>query len=354
MIAPTPTPNAFGPTQASRVRTFATFFKSYMSVWTLVVAALPIPVGAFKLIPTFDAQRSYLSVYTSLFCFLSLGFIFFQRHRLGYYMFREAAASPGSTGGFSMPQAVRNIVAALYRGFVEWLPLACIALSVFAVFRYHSIFTDAILIAQAEATADAEKGTLAGAFLIDIAGTNDRARKVALSNLVLFENRNTFEALGSLTIDRTDSGRRETMSPGSMNESYDEAVAKADRYHAFEYHGNVENEANRFLKRTLSSGTHDYAGAINFVGGYAKVPTPDEVLKTKLVPLGSDLMLWYLTIFVAAETAFILMALKEYLQDLAHISDLALMGMDVSKPTDKLPGDAQTGTQEPAHQGVTL
>jgi hypothetical protein len=39
-------------------------------------------------------------------------------------------------------------------------------------------------------------------------------------------------------------------------------------------------------------------------------------------------MLWYLTIFVAAETAFILMALKEYLQDLAHISDLSLMGLD--------------------------
>jgi hypothetical protein len=32
--------------------------------------------------------------------------------------------------------------------------------------------------------------------------------------------------------------------------------------------------------------------------------------------------------FVAAETAFILMALKEYLQDLAGISDLSLMGME--------------------------
>jgi hypothetical protein len=76
VTAPTPTPNAPGPTQASRVIGFATFFKSYMSVWTLVVAALPIPVGLFKLIPSFEAQRSYLSVYTSLFCFLSLGFIF--------------------------------------------------------------------------------------------------------------------------------------------------------------------------------------------------------------------------------------------------------------------------------------
>src|SRR2546427_3963257 len=76
MPAASATPSLDGPTQASRVKGFAAFFKSYMSVWSLVVAALPIPVGAFKLIPTFESQRSYLSVYTSLFCFLSLGFIF--------------------------------------------------------------------------------------------------------------------------------------------------------------------------------------------------------------------------------------------------------------------------------------
>ena len=63
------------------------------------------------------------------------------------------------------------------------------------------------------------------------------------------------------------------------------------------------------------------------MGVAAKVPTFDDVLKTKAVPFGNRLMLWYLTIFVAAETAFILMALKEYLQDLAHISDLSLMGL---------------------------
>ncbi len=67
-----------------------------MSVWTLVVAALPIPVGYFKLIPSFENSVLYLSVYTSLFCFLSLGFIFFQRHRLGYYMF---GAPPATKGG---------------------------------------------------------------------------------------------------------------------------------------------------------------------------------------------------------------------------------------------------------------
>jgi len=64
------------PTQARRVSSFAALFKSYMSVWALLVAALPISIGTFKFIPTFELQRSYLSVYTSLFCFLSLGFVF--------------------------------------------------------------------------------------------------------------------------------------------------------------------------------------------------------------------------------------------------------------------------------------
>jgi hypothetical protein len=47
-------------------------------------------------------------------------------------------------------------------------------------------------------------------------------------------------------------------------------------------------------------------------------------------------MFWYLVIFVAAETAFILMALKEYLQDLLHISDQTLMG-EPQKPPTKVP-----------------
>ena len=150
----TPSPNAFVPTEASRVRGFATFFKSYMSVWTLVVAALPIPVGAFKLIPTFEIQRFYLSVYTPLFCFLSLGFIFFQRHSLGRYMFQRDTSELGSSR--------RRMILARTQ-FVNWLPLCCILLSAVAVFQYDNDFNDAILIGRAQATAEDEKGTVGGA-----------------------------------------------------------------------------------------------------------------------------------------------------------------------------------------------
>jgi len=75
------------PADPKRVRAFANFFKRYMSLSSLVTAALPIPITAFKLIPTFSVHTKVLSVYTSLFCFLILAFIFFSRHKLARSMF---------------------------------------------------------------------------------------------------------------------------------------------------------------------------------------------------------------------------------------------------------------------------
>jgi hypothetical protein len=77
------------PTEPERVIAFASFFKRYMSVSSVVTAALPIPITKLNLIPTFEAYRNVLSVYTSLFCFLILGFIFYVRHHLGRHMFPD-------------------------------------------------------------------------------------------------------------------------------------------------------------------------------------------------------------------------------------------------------------------------
>jgi hypothetical protein len=75
------------PTRPQRVEAFANFFKRYMSVSTVVAAALPIPVTALHLIPTLPFQTQELSVYTPLFCFLTLAFIFYSRHVLARSMF---------------------------------------------------------------------------------------------------------------------------------------------------------------------------------------------------------------------------------------------------------------------------
>lgn len=81
--------------RTSRIKVFAMFFKSYMSVSTIVAAAIPIPVATWKLIPIYSQQKGFLTVYASLFCFLLLAFIFSIRHRLAPLMF-----SDGMTGSF--------------------------------------------------------------------------------------------------------------------------------------------------------------------------------------------------------------------------------------------------------------
>lgn len=75
------------PQKPTRIAVFANFFKSYMSVSTIVAASIPIPVASWKLIPVFSAQRGFLTVYASLFCFLLLAFVFSIRHRLAVPMF---------------------------------------------------------------------------------------------------------------------------------------------------------------------------------------------------------------------------------------------------------------------------
>gem|GEM_PF-1447596 len=117
------------PISPKRVISFAKFFKNYMSVSTIVTAALPIPITAFNLIPTFHVQTKLLSVYTSLFCFLILGFIFYIRHELARIMFPD----------FSQKAKRRPQLNKLWRLFISFLPLLLIASSIIAAFQYNDV-----------------------------------------------------------------------------------------------------------------------------------------------------------------------------------------------------------------------
>ena len=86
---PTTDSNETNITNPTRVKNFANFFKNYMSIWSVVVASLPIPVTAFNLIPTFNYQKNFLSTYTTLFCFLILGYIFYSRHKMAKLFFPQ-------------------------------------------------------------------------------------------------------------------------------------------------------------------------------------------------------------------------------------------------------------------------
>jgi hypothetical protein len=100
-----------------RIAVFANFFKSYMSVATIVAASIPIPVASLKLIPTYAQQKGFLTVYASLFCFLSLAFVFSIRHRLAARMF--SGGKPGA--------------------MIAIAPAVCILLTLGSILSYHFV-----------------------------------------------------------------------------------------------------------------------------------------------------------------------------------------------------------------------
>jgi hypothetical protein len=107
-----------------RITRFAHFFKNYVSTSSVVAAALPIPATSFKLIPTLPSQTSLLSVYTSLFCFLLLAYIFYQRRLLAKLMFCDHLGEGPSKRST----------------FVALLPAILAAFSFASVILYHSLF----------------------------------------------------------------------------------------------------------------------------------------------------------------------------------------------------------------------
>lgn len=112
------------PTDPKRVRAFANFFKRYMSISTIVVAALPIPVTYWHLIPTPPEFTGILSVITPLFCFLTLSYLFYIRHTLAKHMFPYDLASKSARKRLSqinrMPMAL--IISCLF-SFIAYIYL---------------------------------------------------------------------------------------------------------------------------------------------------------------------------------------------------------------------------------------
>ena len=66
---------------------FTSPLRHYTGMWCLFVAALPIVVTRFGLIPVYESQKNLLPAYASFFCLLSLAYVFSQRHRLARAMF---------------------------------------------------------------------------------------------------------------------------------------------------------------------------------------------------------------------------------------------------------------------------
>jgi hypothetical protein len=105
-----------------RLAAFAAFLKSYLHVGGVILACVPIPVASLKLLPIYSQQKGYLTVYSSLFCFLLVAATFSLRHRLAKSMF-----SAGKNWG---------VIAAL--------PFVFIILTLACILAYHATLQDSL------------------------------------------------------------------------------------------------------------------------------------------------------------------------------------------------------------------
>jgi hypothetical protein len=132
------------PHEPARFAAFANFFKAYMGTAAVVTACLPIPVAALHLIPTYAAQEKFLSTYTSMFCFLMLGYLFYVRHWVGRLMFFTRA-----DGRIRL------------RGFLAFLPLVLIAGSLSLVALYHHYLMQSLTVFTQQGVLNSTKDILA-------------------------------------------------------------------------------------------------------------------------------------------------------------------------------------------------
>jgi hypothetical protein len=101
---------------------FARFFRGYMGAAPIIAAALPIPITAGKIIPTYKEHTSFLTAYCSMFCFLVVAFVFYRRHRLGAYL---------------LPELWEKRTRIVGRFMVSWLPLILVLLTAASIIVYH-------------------------------------------------------------------------------------------------------------------------------------------------------------------------------------------------------------------------
>src|SRR5262249_42361900 len=103
-----------------------------------------------RLLPVFDAQRHFLGVYASLFCFLLFAWCFYGRHWYGRLMLTMDSGTSGEDPDPTYP---------LKWIFMYLTPLFSIALSLFFVFLYQETIDQSIL---ASNTKDALTVTVLG------------------------------------------------------------------------------------------------------------------------------------------------------------------------------------------------
>ena len=116
--------------QLAQRHTFTSPLRHYTGMWCLFVAALPVVVTQFGLIPVYESQRTLLPAYASFFCLLALAFVFSQRHRMARAMFAPRLLWPDENEAHSKVRPRISINAGL--ATMIFGALACTAIYLWA------------------------------------------------------------------------------------------------------------------------------------------------------------------------------------------------------------------------------
>jgi hypothetical protein len=78
----------------SRIRTNSTWYRRALSVAAVVTAISPAPVMLFQLVPAYSLQAKFLIFFGPLVCFLTLSYLFYVRDTLARAMFADLLNPP--------------------------------------------------------------------------------------------------------------------------------------------------------------------------------------------------------------------------------------------------------------------
>lgn len=268
---PARTPND-PPSEPERLKAFAKFFRNYMNVSSLVAAALPIPVTVAGLIPVFHAHKYVLSTYTPMFCFLVLGFVFFSRHALARTMFlRRRPPQHISAARPTWTDTIKSLRDWLWDTFIVFIPLFLIVGTVVCVFQYHAELDRHVTIIRGQLAASME---------------------------VAYQEACRSAAPASPVPQRDEVIRSLVQTTPKLQDILD---------------------TERLGDKTVSTST-------SFILGYTYPEAAPELSRNEVrVPSTALLITYYIGIFACAEGAFVLMAIREYLQDLLGRTDLEVI-----------------------------
>jgi hypothetical protein len=251
------------------VRTYSNWFRGTLSIGALVTAILPAPVMIFQLLPAYGVQARFLIFYGPLVCFLTLAYLFYVRDALARAMFADLLDPSPEPD----PYYGEPLLVSVRRVFrrVRSIVLALLPIALVVASSYCAV------------------------------------------EYIRLVNRSALEAVEQARRQPTVNGERlQSIEPGR-----DPVIAKP---------GSRSSRTRRSLP---------------VIQDTAKVqPSPDSLRRYVLqttgvgdIPSFTRLNILYIGIFLSAEIALILMALKEYAKEAMGLTERDLMlGLDATPP----------------------